>query len=44
MDIRERLARVIHDSWSIEPFDPAKHPEDYTTADAVIAAFPQIAR
>lgn len=39
---RERLARIIHDSWSIEPFNPSVHSEDYAAADAVLAAFPHI--
>ena len=41
-DMRRRLAEVIHNSWSIEPFDPELHTEDWATADAVIAAFPEI--
>jgi hypothetical protein len=39
---RERLARIIHDSWSIEPFNPRVHSEDYAAADAVLSAFPHI--
>jgi hypothetical protein len=41
-DAQMKLAKIIHDSWSVEPFDPVKHPEDLTAADAVIAAFPCI--
>lgn len=37
---RRALAEVIHNSWSIEPFDPDRHPEDLTAADAVIDAYP----
>jgi hypothetical protein len=41
---RERLARIIHDSWSVEPFHPELHSEDWAAADAVLAAFPHIVR
>lgn len=41
-EARRRLARVIHESWSVEPFDPDRHSEDFASADAVIAAFPAI--
>lgn len=40
--IRMKLAEVIHNSWSVEPFDEVQHPEDLVTADAVLAAFPQM--
>lgn len=39
---RTRLARIIHDAWCVEPYDPTKHPEDLAAAEAVIAAFPKI--
>ena len=39
---RERIARIIHDSWSVEPFDAVRHAEDWAAADAVLAAFPQL--
>ena len=40
--VRRKLAQIIHDAWSVEPFDDARHTEDLAAADAVIAAFPQI--
>lgn len=41
-DLRIKLAVIIHNSWSVEPFNEALHPEDLTAADAVIHAFPQL--
>lgn len=37
-----KLAEIIHNSWSVEPFNPDRHPEDLAAANAVIAAFPQL--
>ena len=42
--LRRRLAVIIHESWSAEPFDATRHPEDLQAADAIITAFPKIAQ
>ena len=41
-DVRETIARITHDTWCVEPFDPQRHTEDWAVADAVLAAFPAI--
>ena len=41
-ELREKLARIIHDSWCADPFNPDMHSEDYVAADAVMKAFPQL--
>ena len=41
-EARRRLAKIIHNSWSVQPFNPERDSEDWIAADAVIAAFPAI--
>lgn len=41
-ETQRKLAEIIHNSWSLDPFDPDRDSEDWTAADAVIAAFPQV--
>jgi hypothetical protein len=43
-ELRMKIAKAIHDSWSWVEFDPAIHPEDLEAADAVIKLLPELAK
>jgi hypothetical protein len=39
-----KIAEIIHNSWSTEPFDMNRDSEDLDAAVAVIAAFPKLSK